>query len=52
MSKKTKWRTFRDIICRYRHGKIARERFVLDWQLAQEAAGIAPRTEWIVTDNK
>jgi len=35
------WNRFRGIIAQYRHGKISRPRFALEWTMARRELGIA-----------
>jgi len=42
---KLEWNRLKGIIVRYRHGRISREMFVLDWRIAGEELGIERRTD-------
>ncbi|MCL2193498.1 MAG: hypothetical protein FWB78_08895 [Treponema sp.] len=35
MMDKAKWGRLKALVCQYRHGRISRSRFVLEWRMAQ-----------------
>ncbi|MCL2609789.1 MAG: hypothetical protein FWD94_07810 [Treponema sp.] len=35
------WNRYRGIIAQYRHGKISRSRFALEWTMARRESGLA-----------